>query len=73
MRVMAYDAQPATTIATAASSPTHTVNETSGSPPCARMPRSRVCCTAMGTTTWPSEAMTASTRVPAMPSLSSGE
>ena len=53
--VMAYDAQPATTIATAASSPTHTVNETSG-PPSPRMPRSRVCCTAIGTTTWPSEA-----------------
>ncbi len=70
--VMAYDAQLVTTIATAAIRPTQTVKETSG-PPSPRMPWSRVCCTAIGTTTWPSEASTASTRVPLMPSISSGE
>ena len=44
---------------------------TSG-PPGAVSPRSRVCCTAIGTTTRPTVASTASSSVPPMPSVSSG-
>ena len=58
-------------IATAASSPITTVNETSG-PPLPLRPWSRVCWTTIGTITWPSEATTASASVPRSPSVSSG-
>ncbi len=70
--VMAYDAQLVTTRAAAATSPISTVNRTFG-PAGSPSPWSSVCWTAIGTTTWPREASTASTSVPAMPSRSSGE
>ena len=70
--VIRYDAQLASTIAAAATTPIMTVKETSG-PPGPLIPRSRVCCTAIGTTTWPVAARNASAIVPARPSFSSGE
>ena len=71
-RVIRYDAVLVTMIATVAARPIQTTKLTSGpSSPC--IPRSRVCCTAIGTTTWPSEAITARNSVKRMPSFSSGE
>ncbi len=70
--VILYDAQLVTTIARPDTSASHAVKEVSG-PSGPRRPRSMVCCTATGTTTWPTEAITASVRVQPMPSASSGE
>jgi hypothetical protein len=69
---MKYDATPVTAIARAASSPIWTMKPTSG-PEGPFSPRSRVCCTTTGMTTWPMVATIASASVPHRPSRSSGE
>lgn len=56
--VILYDAHDVSTMASAASTPIQAVKARSG-PPSAPSPRSRVCWTATGTTTWPAEASTA--------------
>ena len=70
--VMKYDATAVTTIASAATRPITTMKRTSG-PSDPLRPRSRVCWTTIGMTTWPMVASTARRNVPSRPSLSSGE
>ena len=73
--VIRYDEMPVTTIATAASTDICTTKPMS-MPPVPSLPlrpRSSVCCTAIGTTTRPAVPRSASSRVTANPSRSSGE
>ena len=70
--VMKYDEIPVATIATAASIAIETTKETS-TPSGPLMPRSRVCCMEMGTTSRPAVPTAASRSVQPNPSPSSGE